>query len=133
MPHLTIEYSANLEHDVDMTGLCGIAAKALRGLGLFPEAGIRVRAYGANHWSIADGGGDYAFLDMRLRIGKGRSDAEKSACVETLYAALESWLEPRLSRPFALSLELAEINYPFAEKRLNTIRDALATKRGENV
>jgi len=131
--HLSIEYSANLETQVDMAEFCDVARCAMLQSGIFPMAGIRVRAFRADHVSVGDGGDDLAFADMVLRLGKGRQTGEWQAAVAAVYSALEIWLEGKVSLPFALSLELLEINYPFAEKRLNTYRPALKARGNENV
>lgn len=133
MAHLSIEYSANLETAVDMAAFCEVARAAMVATGTFPMAGIRVRAFRADHVAIGDGSPEMAFADMVLRMGPGRDDAAKAAAIEAVYGALERWLEGRLDMPFALSLELLELNYPFAEKRLNTIRPALKARGAENV
>ena len=44
MPHFTIEYSANLDHRVDMSKVVEIVRKAAVETGIFPLGGIRVRA-----------------------------------------------------------------------------------------
>ena len=63
---------------------------------------------------------------MRLRIGTGRSEEDRSRATETLYAAARAFLEPRLGgRPFALSFELREIDPRFSAKGWNTIHSAL--------
>lgn len=133
MAHLSIEYSENLGRKVDMAAFCEIARKAMAATGTFPLAGIRVRAFCADHVAIGDGGDDLAFADLILRMGKGRDEATRLEAVEAIYAALEGFLRPQITMPFALSLELVEINYPFAEKRLNTIRPALQARGAENV
>ena len=133
MAHLSIEYSANLENQLDMAAFCEVARAAMVATGTFPLAGIRVRAFCADHTAIGDGGNDLAFADMILRMAKGRDEAVRMAAVEAVYGALENWLRPQLTMPFALSLEFLEINYPFAEKRMNTIRPALLARGAENV
>jgi 5-carboxymethyl-2-hydroxymuconate isomerase len=54
---------------------------------VYPTGGTRVLAYAASHYAVADGGaagkaaggsGDYAFVYLNLRMGRGRSDATKS-------------------------------------------------------
>ncbi len=132
MAHLSIDYSSNLENTLDMGAFCEVARQAMAETGIFPLAGIRVRAFRADHVAIGDGGADLAFADMVLRMGPGRSPEARKQAVEAIYGALERWLEGRVSCPFALSLELLELNYPFAEKRLNTIRPALVARGVEN-
>ena len=133
MAHLSIEYSENLEGDVDMAEFCNVARQAMVDCGAFPMAGIRVRAFRATHCSIGDGGADLSFADLVLRMGPGRDDSARLTIRDAIYSSLESWLEGRITRPFALSLEILELNYPFAEKRLNTIRPALIARGNENV
>jgi len=136
MAHLTIEYSANLETAVDMQAFCELARQAMAESGLMPLAGIRVRAFRAEHTAVADGDPANAFADMVLRMGPGRSEDQRMQVLELVYGRLETWLESRLAHidmPFALSLEILELNYPFAEKRMNTIRTALMAKGMKNV
>ncbi len=130
MAHLSIEYSANLDETLDMAAFCEVARSVMAECGVFPVAGIRVRAFRADHAAISDGNPEFAFADMVLRMGKGRDEEVRLAACETVYAALEGWLAERLNQPFALSLEVLEINYPFAIKRMNTIRTALEGKNG---
>jgi 5-carboxymethyl-2-hydroxymuconate isomerase len=81
MPHLVILYTANLEHEVDISGLCRtlcdnvLAQRDSNGRQIFPTGGTRVLAYPAAHSAVADGKGDYGFLYMNLRIAKGRSQS----------------------------------------------------------
>jgi 5-carboxymethyl-2-hydroxymuconate isomerase len=94
MPHLVILYTPNLETKTDMTALCRSMADVMltvrdeEGKQVYPTGGTRVLAYPAAHYAVADGGaagraaggsGDYAFVYMNLRMGKGRSDATKNA------------------------------------------------------
>ncbi len=93
MPHLVIYYTPNLEVKTDMTALCRALADAMIGVrdeagaAVFPIGGTRVLAYPAAHFAIADGGaagkaaggsGEYGFVYMNLRMGRGRSNATKS-------------------------------------------------------
>lgn len=133
MAHLTIEYSANLEDKIDMAVFCDVARVAMVNSGTFALAGIRVRAYRADHVSIGDGSDDLAFADLVLRMGAGRNEATRLSILNAIYDALETWLTGRLNSPFALSLEAVDLNAPFTVKRLNTIRPALRAKGCKNV
>ena len=93
MPHLVILYTGNVDHMTDMTALCRKLADAMllvrdeAGAQVFPTGGTRVLAYPAAHFAIADGGaaglaaggsGDYGFVYLNLRMGRGRTDATKN-------------------------------------------------------
>lgn len=126
MPHLTIEYSANT--GTDLTTLCETLHGVLLHSGLFELGAIRVRARPCPHHAIADLLPENAFADMVLRIGKGRSDAEKQAVGAALMQAAEAHFAPLLARPhFALSLEVQEISAPFSWKT-NAIHPRLRQK-----
>lgn len=129
MPHLTIEYSANIEDRADIPGLCATMRDAMVVTGIFPLGGIRVRAFPCHTYVVADGTGDCGYLHMICRVGHGRDEATRLAAAETLYAAAEGWLKPRMShRPFALSLDLDELHPVTSLKRFNTVHEYLKTK-----
>ena len=88
MPHIIMNYSANLETLSDMQMLCNALADTLLsqraedGSQVFPTGGVRVFAYPAAHCAIADGGAaamdaggnpEYGFVYIHLRMGRGRS------------------------------------------------------------
>jgi 5-carboxymethyl-2-hydroxymuconate isomerase len=130
MAHLSFEYSANLEADMDLQKLCWHLRDAMTGSGVFPLGGIRVRGTRVDVSTVASGEDELAFIDMTLRMGMGRDEDVRVAVTETIYAAAEAWLRPRVGeRPFALSLEVMEIESRFAEKRFNTVHQFL--KEGE--
>lgn len=117
MPHFIIQYSENLGDQVNMTELCAVMSKAMQQTGLFPLAGIRVRAHSMPHSSTADEHPNNAFADMILRIGEGRSDEQKAAAGAALMEVAKSAFAAQLAQPyFALSLEIVEIIKRFSWK-----------------
>lgn len=112
MPHLVILYTANLDAQIDMPGLCRALADAMLGVRdeagaqVYPTGGTRVLAYPAAHWAVADGGaagraaggsGDYGFMYLNLRMGRGRSDAVKKAAGEAVLAVAKERLAPLMA------------------------------------
>ena len=117
MPHLTIEYSANLRNFGGFSKLCSELAKVLvdrqaEGEPVFPIGGIRVRAIVAEHWCIGDGSlGDAAFVHARLQVGAGRSEAVRKATGDALFEALTAHFHREYeSQGLALSMEIAEFS-----------------------
>ena len=104
MPHLVINYTAELEPELDMRALCRALADALvtfrdeAGAQPFPTGGTRVFAYPARHSAVADGQHDCAFAYFNLRIARGRSAAVKQAVGDTLAATIRQHLAPLLAR-----------------------------------
>ena len=128
MPHLTLEYSANLTADVDMAAFCTVMRDAMVETGIFPLGGIRVRAFPCETYVIADGDPAHAYLHMICRAGHGRAEDVRVAAAETIYAAAEAFLKPRVTGPFALSLDFDELSPVTSIKRFNTIHEHLKAK-----
>lgn len=127
MPHVTIEYSANLDAAVDIDGLCRAIHKAMLGSGLFEIGAVRVRALRAEHYAVTDLDPRNGFVDISVRIGTGRSDADKKAVGEAVNEAAKAVLATVLAAPhFALSLELREID-PALSWKTNPMHARLRT------
>ncbi len=126
MPHFTIEYSANLDSQIDMASFCDCLRLAGLETGVFPLAGIRVRAIRCETYSIADGDPKHGFIDISVRLRGGRDlDTRKKATAD-VFAAAKRFLDPLMStQSLALSLEMRNIDPELSPKR-NTIRDHLA-------
>ena len=71
MPHLSIAYSANLDSVIDIGDFCDHLRRTAIGLDVFPAAGVRVRAWAARHYSIADGNPAHGFVDISVRCAAG--------------------------------------------------------------
>jgi 5-carboxymethyl-2-hydroxymuconate isomerase len=125
MPHFTIEYSANLETRVDMGGVVEVVRKAALETGIFPIGGTRVRAIRCEHYAIADGNPQFAFLAMLLRLGEGRDLATRKKAGEHVFKALSSYLDPVFANShFALSFDV-QINDKEMSWKRNNIHEAL--------
>jgi 5-carboxymethyl-2-hydroxymuconate isomerase len=116
MPHLTIEYSANLRAAGDIPGLLPKLAQCLRnqradGKVVYPTGGVRVRAYEAVDYCVADGALDAGFVHATLKIGKGRSRETVRATGDALFEIMKAHFAPVLERQgLALSLYLDEVD-----------------------
>ena len=71
MPHLTVQYSQNLDHDFDMKEFCSVMSVAMQQTGVFPLAGIRVRAHPMPQYCVADGHSKNAFVVWSYAWGRG--------------------------------------------------------------
>lgn len=128
MPHLSIEYSANLDGQVDMKAFCSLIRTTILENGPFEIGAVRVRAFRADAWAIADELPENSFLDMSFRIGQGRSAEEKEHVGAAIFAAAGDFLAPLFATPhFALSLEIREIDATLSWKK-NAIHPRLRGK-----
>jgi 5-carboxymethyl-2-hydroxymuconate isomerase len=128
MPHLVVEYSANLEAHVDLDGLLDRLYAVAIETGMFPLGGIRIRAYRAERYRIADLNPDNGFVHVTATVGSGRSLEQRKAASERIFAALCEALAPhQAASPLAISFNMQQfdpvLNYKknnlheFVEKR----------------
>ena len=125
MPHIQIDYSANLETRLDVAGLCRALRDAAVATGVLPLAGLRVRAIRADHVVIADGNPDHAYLDISIRLRGGRTPEAKAAATATIFAAAEAFCAGVMaSSSFMLSMETRDID-PALSPKASSIRNYL--------
>lgn len=128
MPHLTIEYSGNLDGKVDMAGLCHSLHAAMLASGLFELGAIRVRAVRCEDYAVADLLTENAFADLRLRIGAGRSVEDKARAGAAIFAAAIEHFAGLFEKPhFALTLDISELD-PVLSWKKNAIHPRLRAK-----
>ena len=125
MPHIQIDYSANLESRLDVAGLCRVLRDAAVATGVLPLAGIRVRALKADHVVIADGNPDHAYLDISIRLRGGRTAEAKAQATAAIFAAAEAYCAGVMAASsFMLSLEMRDID-PALSPKTSSIRQYL--------
>lgn len=128
MPHQIIEYSANLEDDLDIDGLVRAMHEAAVALDALPTGGIRTRAARRDQYRIADGHCDNSFINVTLRIARGRTPKVRQATGEALFGTLKDFVDEVYQvRPMALSFEIQEIQ-PETRWKQGNIRDFMAKR-----
>jgi 5-carboxymethyl-2-hydroxymuconate isomerase len=112
MPHFIVEYTANLEQDGDLPGLLKKVNDILIAQnGVFPIGGIRSRAVRLEHYRMADGQADYAFVHAQLKIGAGRDEATKQRVGDALFDMMKAHFAALYEKRYlALSMEIAEFS-----------------------
>jgi len=116
MPHLTLDYSANLRPDGAIGALCAALARTLvelevDGKAVYPVGGIRVRAFAADDCCIADGRADAAYLHACLAVARGRPEATLKASGDAVFAVIQQHFAVLFERRgLALSLEIREFS-----------------------
>lgn len=129
MPHLIIEYSANIENDLQLDKMIKTLHEVTAGIEAFPLAGLRTRAQKRDHYRIADGHPDNSFVHLSLQIGSGRTVEVRQAAGEVIFDRLVSYLQPvSAERPLAISFEIQELASQTNYKTGN-IRDYLARRK----
>jgi len=120
MAHIVIEYSAGLRDQLELPALLSAVHQAALQTGVFPIGGLRTRAYEAQHYVIADGHPDNAFVHLSLKVGHGRDvDTRKRACERIFEAACRQLAPIYETQPLAISLEMQEIDPVLTFKKNN--------------
>ena len=130
MPHLIVEYSANIEDQIALDALLDKLHACALGTGVFPIGGLRVRAHRADAYRIADKAPDNGFVHVTAIIGHGRPLDVQQRAGEELLAALTEHLEPLYERsPLAISLNIQE-SHPVLNFKKNNLHEHVKKRRG---
>ena len=131
MPHLNIEYSANLEDSLDIQALVDTIHKTALETGIFPLGGVRTRAEARKYYRIANGDPRAAYIHMVVRVGSGRDFETRRRAGDQIFAALCDFTDELYqSRPLGLSFELQEIA-PDMAWRKNNLHELLKKESAE--
>lgn len=123
MPHLIIEYSANLEDRLGVGTLLDTLHAAALETGIFPLGGLRVRAHRADLYRIADCDPANGFVHVTAIIGHGRPLDVRRQAGERLFAALTEYLDPLFAEtPLAISFNIQEFDPVLNFKKNNLHR-----------
>ncbi len=126
MPHVTIQYTANLDPQARMGELCTALAEVLGaqrdgdGKRIFPLGGTRVLAYPAPAHAVADGAPERAFVYLNARIAAGRSRAAIAAAGEAMMDVVRSHFAALFaSHAMGITLQIDEGEPVFDAKHSN--------------
>lgn len=121
MPHMIVEYSANIEDEIGTESLfaqmCDVGVET----GVFARSGIRVRGECRPRVHISDGHPDNAFVHTTLRVGHGRDEATLKEAGDRIYRVICDHLEAlAATRALNISMEIQEIHPVLTWKKNNT-------------
>jgi 5-carboxymethyl-2-hydroxymuconate isomerase len=120
MPHIVVEYSANLEAEVPPQALVHAIHQAIRDCGTFNLGAIRTRAERRDIFEIADGDPTHGFINVTLLIGPGRDVATKKRVSGLLMEVLERETKTVFeSRGLALTVYVQELDDASASRTNN--------------
>lgn len=125
MPHITIEYSANVAQKCDIAALVEVVHERARQTNVAPLAGIRTRAVAREIYRIADGNPEHGFVSLHAQLGPGRTPEVKTDLLAQLLDAMNEILGPvQATSPLAVSAKLTEIDADYRTNQ-NNIGDFL--------
>ena len=108
MPHLTLEYSDNIE--VDVQPLLARLHEEVVATGAINLKGIKSRATKHTQYRVADGDPDYAFVHVGLLIREGRPiEVQKEATQRVMKVLRETFGHLFEKRNLSLTVDLKEM------------------------
>jgi 5-carboxymethyl-2-hydroxymuconate isomerase len=123
MPHIVVEYSANLEDHIDVGELLTSIHTAAASHALVSLAGLRTRAMKREQYVVANGDARNLFVAVIARLNGDRGQEPLLEIRDLLMVACsDSLSQIREEQPLALSVEVQAID---AAMRINdnSIRD----------
>jgi 5-carboxymethyl-2-hydroxymuconate isomerase len=123
MPHITVEYSANVEQHVGIDGMLKSLQDTALATGIAELAGFRTRAERRDHYRVADGNPANCFVAITIRVARGRPMEDLKNLREKVTDAAVKYLEPVFSNaPISFSCEVQEI-IPEMRVNISNIRE----------
>lgn len=111
MPHLTLEYTRNL-NDFDPARALSALNEAMFDSGLFGEADIKSRAIGLDCYQVGLRDVPRGFVHVNVAMLSGRSDEERKALADNLLAALLPLIAGQAVGEVQLSVETSDLHRP---------------------
>lgn len=110
MPHIIIEYSANLAEVAAIPDLLSAVHQTAAGSGVFEIGAIRTRAVGRELVMIGDGNPNNGFILIIVRLKAGREPAVQEKFAAALMDTASRYLATAFEERFVtLNVEIHEI------------------------
>lgn len=128
MPHITVEYSSNLNPRVSMRDVIESIHAAVLASGAFEKGGVRTRAISQDLYVVADGDPDNAFIHVDMRIAPGRSAETRKQVAQSILDVLRDRMKEVMKQyGLGISVEIREIDQT-ASLKLNNLHERLKAK-----
>jgi 5-carboxymethyl-2-hydroxymuconate isomerase len=109
MPQLTLEYTNNLEFDVQVVLAC--LHSELSASGVINLKGLKSRAVRQSEYRIADGNPEYAFVHVNLLIREGRPIEVQKDLSQRVMKVLEDTFGQNFENNYlSLSVDIKEMS-----------------------
>ncbi len=92
MPHIVLEYSANVGEHYDIDALVGQVHAAALDHGLAASDALRTRAAERPHYRVGNGDPRFGFVAIAVRLGPGRDDDTVNSFLEAVLDAAQAAL-----------------------------------------
>lgn len=113
MPHIVLEYSANIPELTDFSALFDDLHQALNRIGGIKLDNCKSRARAASHYYIGDGNPDNAFIHLDIEFIKGRSAEVKQAIGRECLDLVKRYYHLHLSDALQITVKIDDIALDF--------------------
>jgi 5-carboxymethyl-2-hydroxymuconate isomerase len=121
-----MEYSANLDDDLDIPTLFEKLNATAIETGVFPIGGIRTRAVRCEHYRIAEGDPENTFVYLTAKVGGGRDLKVLKAAGTKVFETFTNHLQPIFDRRYmSIGFDIQELHPELGFKQ-NNIHKKLA-------
>jgi len=120
MAHFIVEYSSNLDDELDIAALLKVLLEAAIETGVFPIGGLRGRAIRCDQFRVAEGDPENAFVHLTTKMGAGRNRVVRRSAAKKIFETLTTFLQPIYDRRYlSIGFELVELSAEFSFKQNN--------------
>jgi 5-carboxymethyl-2-hydroxymuconate isomerase len=131
MPHILIDYSANLDADFDIRDLANAVHERALATGVFPVGGTRTRVERREIYVIGDGHPENRYIHVQARIGIGRPPDVRQKVAEDIFSVVKDFTAATFAgKPLGLTLEIVEID-PVGALRHNNLHEIIAARQAK--
>ena len=107
MPHCIIEYSQELENEIDPKLMINVAHQGALASGLFEESHIKSRTVSYQHYKT--GTKDLRFIHITARILSGRTLEQKANLSQYILAQFKALLERKGLSAISVTVEVSDM------------------------
>lgn len=117
MPHLNLEYSANVEQSIDYSALFAAVHRVLNEVGGVNLNNCKSRARKLDVFYLGDGSEKHALVHLEIALLEGRTPEVKSAVTAAVLELLRECYQPSLQTlDLQISVEMRDIERgPYAK------------------
>lgn len=110
MPHVTLEYSANLPQLSDFRVLFDEIHRVLNSTGGIKLENCKSRARIAEHFHIGDGNPENGFIHLNIEFVAGRTTEVKQAIGRECLALLQHHYQAQLNNALQITVNIVDIS-----------------------
>jgi len=131
MPHFIMEYSANLDEDLNIPVLFEKLNETAIATGVFPIGGIRTRAVRCEHFRVGEGDPENTFVHLTAKVGAGREPQVLKEACDKIFEVFSSLLDPVFDKRYiSIGFEMIEL-HPQRNYKKNNIHQKIAKLQQE--